>query len=149
MELVPVTDDNPDAISVFLNLGKDYLSDPPLGERERFLESILARQGELDRWLLLLRTGDEYIGFVHVKIDKDERLGWGFILEFYVVPNRRRLGWGRRLFDLSAKILQNRSVKHIWLLANPASEPFWQSLGFRETGETDRETGQKIMIKST
>ena len=149
MELVPVTRDDPDVISVFLNLCRDYLSDLPRDERERFLQSILARQGEPDRWLLLLRSGDEYIGFVHMKIDKDERPGWGFILEFYIVPNRRRFGRGRKLFNLSAKILQDRGINHVWLMTNQAAEPFWHSLGFIETNEVDKETGQKIMIIST
>lgn len=141
VELISVTNDNPDALSAFLNLGRDYLSDLPFDERERFLQSILARQGEPDRWLLLLKYGNEYVGFVHMKIDRDERPGWGFILEFYVVPNKRKLGWGRRSFNLVAKILQGRGVKNIWLLTSPTAEPFWYSLGFRETG-------QKIMARA-
>jgi len=89
MELIPVTNDNQEAISVFLNLGRDYLSDLSHDEQEKFLQSIMVHQVEPDRWLLLLRAEDEYMGFVHMKIDKDEHPGWGFILEFYVVPNRR------------------------------------------------------------
>jgi ribosomal protein S18 acetylase RimI-like enzyme len=143
----PVTDDNPESISAFWKLGRDYLSGLPTNERERFLQSILARRGEPDRWLLLLKCGIEYIGLVHLKIDRDERPGWGFILEFYIVPNKRRLGWGRRLFDLIVKILQGRGVKNIWLLTDPAAKVFWLSLGFRETNEIDKETGQRIMVK--
>ena len=146
VDLIPVTNDNPDVASIFLNLGRDYLSQLPHDKREMFLKSILDHQGEPDRWLLLLRVEDEYIGFVHMKIDRDERLGWGFILEFYIIPSKRRLGWGRKLFNLSVKILRARNVKNIWLLTNPESEPFWHFLGFRETDERDKETGQKIMV---
>ena len=145
-ELVRVTNDNPDALSVFLSLGEDYLSDLPFDERKRFLQSILARQGEPDRWLLLLKCQDAYLGLVHMKIDKDERPGWGFILEFYIVPERRGLGWGRRLFKLCVQILRARDVSDIWLLSGQVAEKFWHSLGFKETGEIDRETGQKIMV---
>lgn len=145
-ELISVTNDNTDACSVFLNLGRDYLLDLPPDERERFLQSILARQEEPERWLLLLKYENEYIGFVHMKIDRDERLGWGFILEFYIVPNKRRLGWGRRLFNLIVKILQARRVKNIWLLTTPAVEQFWRALGFKETGEI--QNGQKVMVMS-
>jgi GNAT superfamily N-acetyltransferase len=148
VELISVTNDTPDTLSAFLNLGRDYLSDLPLDERERFLQSILTRQGKPDRWLLLLRYGNEYIGFVHMKIDRDERPGWGFILEFYIVPNKRKLGWGRRLFKLIAKILQERGVKNIWLLTNRDAQQFWFKLGFRGTGEIDSETGQKVMVIS-
>ena len=148
VELESVTNDNQEAVSIFFTLGRHYLSDLPFDEREKFLQSILARQGEPDRWLLLPKYGNEYLGFVHMKIDRDERLGWGFILEFYIAPSKRRLGWGRRLFNLTAEIFRTRGVKHIWLLTDPAAESFWCSLGFRETGEIDRETGQKVMIIS-
>jgi ribosomal protein S18 acetylase RimI-like enzyme len=147
VKTVPVTDDNPESLSAFWKLGEDYLSGLPTNERERFLQSILARRGEPDRWLLLLRYGIEYIGLVHLKIDRDERPRWGFILEFYIVPNKRRLGWGRRLFDIIVKILQGRGVKNIWLLTDPAAKVFWLSLGFRGTSEIDKETGQEIMVK--
>lgn len=99
--------------------------------------------------MLLLKCQDEYLGFVHVRIDKEERPGWGFILEFYIVPNKRRLGWGRRLFNLCVEILKERNVEDIWLLTDQAAEKFWQSLGFKETGEIDKETGQKTMARSS
>jgi len=148
VELVRVAADRTDDVLIFKRLGRDYLSSRPTDEQERFLESILSRQKESDRWLLLLKYRNDYLGFVHMKIDRDERPGWGFILEFYVVPNRRRLGWGRRLFNFSVEILRTQDVGHIWLMSKPASEPFWRSLGFRETGEIDDENGQKVMIAS-
>jgi ribosomal protein S18 acetylase RimI-like enzyme len=147
-ELIPVTSDNPDTLPAFWNLGRDYVSDLPPNERERFLQSILARQGEPNRWLLLLRYSNEYIGLVHMKIDMDERPGWGFILEFYIIPNKRGQGWGRRLFNLVMKILGDEGVKRIRLLTNTTAQQFWRSLGFTETSEKDRETGQKIMVIS-
>lgn len=118
----------------------------PADERERFLQSILARQGEADRWLLLLKYQGRSLGFVHIKIDKDERPGWGFILEFYIVPDKRGLGWGSELFSLVWKILQDQGVQSIWLLASSPSDSFWRSLGFQETGEI--EDGQKVMVLS-
>lgn len=145
-ELISVTNDDPDTLSAFLNLGRDYLSELPFDERERFLQSILVRQGEPERWLLLLRYGNEYLGFVHMKIDRDERPGWGFILEFYIVPTKRRSGWGRRLFNLVVKTLRARGVKNIWLLTTSAPEQFWHALGFKETGEI--QNGQKVMVIS-
>jgi len=53
-----------------------------------------------------------------------ERPGWGFILEFYIVPNKRRLGWGRRLFSLCMEILRKQNVKDVWSLADQAVEKF-------------------------
>lgn len=148
LELVSVAKDDANTISTFLRLGRDYLKDLPFEERERFLNSILARQGEPNRWLPLLKHQNEYVGFTHVKIDKNERPGWGFILEFYIVPTKRKMGLGRALFNLIADMLQSQGVKDIWLLADSKAEPFWRSLGFRLTGEVDKETGQNILAKS-
>jgi GNAT superfamily N-acetyltransferase len=147
--LVSVTDENSDTVSVFLHLGRNYLSSLPSGERERFLQSILKRRGEADRWLFLMKHANEYIGFVHMKIDKDERPGWGFILEFYIVPDRRKMGWGRRFFHLIMKVFKARHVQQMWLLTDQAAEPFWHALGFRDTGARDKETGQRTLERST
>jgi len=87
------------------------------------------------------------VGFAHVKIDKNERPGWGFILEFYIVPAKRKMGMGRRFYNLIEDMLKSRGVKNIWLLATMAI-PFWRSLGFKLTGEIDKETGQNILMKS-
>jgi len=147
-ELIQVTNDYPDTVATFLSLGRDYLSDLSSDERERFLRSILTRQSESDRWLLLLKYEGEYLGFIHMKIDRHERPGWGFILEFYIVPNKRRVGWGRRLFNLTVEILRARGVKSIYLLSTPTSEQFWYKLGFAGTGEIDKETCQKVLVTS-
>ncbi len=147
LELVPVTKDEEEKISTFIRLGRDYFKDLDFEERERFLQSILSRLGEPDRWLFLLKYKNEYVGLGHVKIDKSERPGWGFILEFYIVPSKRRMGLGRGFFSLIADMLQSKGVKDIWLLATEAI-PFWRSLGFRLTGEIDKETGQMILTKS-
>jgi len=146
-ELVPVAKKDANKISIFLRLGRDYFKDLTFEEREKFLQSILARQGELDRWLFLLKHKNEYVGFAHVKIDKNERPGWGFILEFYIVPAKRKMGMGRRFYNLIEDMLKSRGVKNIWLLATMAI-PFWRSLGFKLTGEIDKETGQNILMKS-
>lgn len=147
-EIVSVTKNSQNIVSTFLSLGRGYLKNMPSEERESFLQSILARQGEPDRFLVLLKHKNEYAGFAHVKIDRDERIGWGFILEFYIVPTKRKIGLGRTFFNVITEMLQVRGVKDVWLLADSSSEPFWRALGFKQTGEIDKETGQDIMIKS-
>ena len=147
-QIEPVAKNDPKTVSEFLTLGREYLKDLPNEERERFLQSILARQGEPNRWLLLLKHQNKYVGFIHMKIDEDERPSWGFILEFYIIPLKRKMGLGRTLFAHATDILRKRGVKSVWLLTNSSAEPFWRSLGFRSTGERDKETGQNIMAKS-
>ncbi len=147
LELVSVAKGEAEKVSTFIRLGRDYFKDLDFEERERFLQSILSRLGEPDRWLFLLKYKNEYVGLAHVKIDKDERPGWGFILEFYIIPSKRRMGLGRKFFSLIEDLLRSKGVKDVWLLATEAI-PFWCSLGFRLTGEIDKETCQKILIKS-
>jgi N-acetylglutamate synthase-like GNAT family acetyltransferase len=147
-KVVTVIKNNLSTVSAFLNLGRDYLKELPIEEREKFLQSILARQGEPNRWLLLLKYENKYAGFAHIKIDKNERIGWGVILEFYIMPTKRRMGLGRTFFNLVSGMLQAKGVKAIWLLADSTSEPFWRTLEFKLTGEVDKETDRNIMIKS-
>lgn len=148
VEVVSIDVNNPEMVSVFRRLARDYLKNLPLEERERFIESILSKQGEADRWLLLLKHENEPAGFAHFKIDKDERLGWGFVLEFYISPAKRKMGLGRNFYHIIEGTLKTKGVKNIWLLADQSSEAFWRSLGFMPTGEIDKETGQNIMVKS-
>jgi GNAT superfamily N-acetyltransferase len=145
---VSVTSADPETVEAFLALGRDYLRELPSEEADRFLQSILKRQGEPKRWLLLLKHSNEWSGFTHVKIDEDERPGWGFILEFYVVPTKRRIGLGTALFNAVERILQAEGAKNVWLLPDSRSEPFWRSVGFKLSGETDEETGRNVMTKS-
>jgi hypothetical protein len=76
VDVVPVTKNNQNLVSTFLSLGRDYLKKVPSEKRESFLQSILARQGEQDIWLVLLKHKNEYVGFAHFKIDKGELIGW-------------------------------------------------------------------------
>lgn len=148
MNLIPVSRENPELTLRFLELGRDYLSNLPEENRERFLQSILDLQGESERWLLLLEVEGDHIGFVHMKIDRDDRLGWGFIMEFYIEPQRRRTGWGCRMFGLCREILVEYGARDIWLTTNPEAEPFWTKLGFEDTGMIDRRNDLKIMTMS-
>lgn len=145
-----VTKTDSGLISAFRVLGRAYAEELmpllPSSERDRFLQSILAKQEEPDRWLLLLKHEMRYSGFAHFKIDKDERIGWGFILEYYIITSKRRMGLGTKFFSLIARMLQTKRVEDVWLLTDSSdAESFWRSIGFRFAGELDRETGQKIL----
>lgn len=147
LKTVPVSSADPETVSASLALGRDYLKGLASEDAERFLQSILKRQGEPNRWLLLLKHENEWTGFTHVKIDNDERPGWGFILEFYVVPTKRRIGLGTTLFNMVERMLQAEGVKNMWLLPDGRSEPFWRSVGFSLSPEVDEDTGRNVMIK--
>ena len=129
----------------FMEMGEDYMSSEPRDLRIKFLKSILDLQGEPDRWLYFPQIDAEPVGFTHLKVDKTDRPGWGWILEFYIKPKYRRKGWGRHLYTESTK--QFKEKFNQWLTSNPEAIPFWKSLGFKETGEI-ADNNYSVMIKT-
>lgn len=121
LQCVQVTADSVDT-EAFRLLGRDYLAellcDRLAEEREAFLQSMLDRQGEPDRWLLLLKAADEPVGFIHAKIDHDDRPGWRYILEFYIRPEKRKSGLGQILCEHMLRLFSQRGIKDVWLASN-------------------------------
>ncbi len=149
LRLECVTDCESAEVRTFLRLGGPYMAE--IGpnsaiDDQRFLQSMLRRQGEPDRWLTLFMQGDQAVGFAHFKIDKDERPGSGYILEFYIIPERRRRGLGRECLSLITSTLTVAGCKSVWLASQSTAESFWRACGFYETGEFERD--QKVLIKT-
>lgn len=148
VEFITINKGNPSNCSDFLSLGYEYMkevaSDYPLEVHEKFLNSILNKQGENERWLIMLKSSAKAIGFVHAKIDQDERVGLGYILEFYIIPDFRRKGFGIKLYSFIKHEFLSCEVKDVWLTADKINgEPFWFSIGFKDTGEV--ENGLKVL----
>ena len=149
LRLEYATDFTPAEAEAFLRLGGPYLAeiDPENAtDHQRFLQSILRRQGEPDRWLTLFRARDQVVGFAHFKIDRDDRPGSGYILEFYVVPERRRQRLGKRYLSMMMATMKAAGYRMVWLASHPAAESFWRACGFCETGEFER--NQRVMTRS-
>ena len=107
---------------------------------ERFTESILRMLTDRDRILLLYYVRNEAIGFGYGKVDRAEhkgviRPGWGYIMEFYIVPQYRRGGYGTRLYRELERRLCERGVRALYLTADPVTGvPFWQRMGYGNSG---------------
>lgn len=149
-ELILINKEHEETATVFLALCKDYLNDLdniPTDITDRLPQSMLDCQGEPDRWLLLVRGKDDYIGFTHFKIDREERPGWGFICEFYIVPRYRRQGWGSWLYKRALEKLVDEGAGSVWLTASRTGTGFWRAVGFEETGAVAG-NGLDVMISS-
>ena len=143
-----VTNSTPARVQAFLRLGVPYMAevDPENTKiHERFLQSVLRRQGEPDRWLAMLMLGNQVVGFTHFKIDKDDKPGLGYIMEFYIVPELRRQGLGQKYESMITCVMTEAGCKKIWLASHNTAEAFWHACGFRENGEFER--NQKVMVK--
>lgn len=114
---------------------------------------MLNMQGPFDRHLELCYLGDDLIGFFYGKVDHEGhkgfiKPGYGYIMEFYVVPQFRRYGFGKSMFARLQKLFASHGTKRMYL--NPGSAAgisFWEALGFISTGEVSPHNGLLIFEK--
>lgn len=87
----------------------------------------------------LAMEDSDCIGFSVYQIDSPEsdwckRPGWGFIREFYVVPEHRCAGIGKTLAHYTEASLHSLGAERLYLTADNAIS-FWQKCGWRLTEE--------------
>ncbi len=120
---------------------------------EKWIKSIIQIQGDNDRHLELCYDDKMLIGFLYGKIDHPEhkgfiKVGYGYIMEFFVLPEHRRKGYGKEMFLHLEKLFKQNGAKRIYLTSDPITgNPFWESLGFLNTGEKSPENNQEIYEK--
>lgn len=74
--------------------------------------------------------------------------GYGVITGFYIRPEYRRKGYGRRFFEHIESVLINDGAPKIYLTPDGVTgEPFWVSLGFENSGKFDPDDKKYIYIK--
>jgi hypothetical protein len=127
-------------------IGQDYFKYIQKDRRKLFLQDILDKQKEKNRFLLLIRHRGKYLGFVHMKLEIDSHLCSCFITEFYVIPGALRRDWERWMYQLCEGILVERGITNIYV-STDTDLGFWERLGFRETENIDY-NNMKIMAKT-
>lgn len=121
---------------------------------EKWIRSIIKMQGDADRHLELCYDGVKLIGFLYGKVDHPEhrgyiRAGWGYIMEFFVLPEYRRSGYGREMFHRLQALFQTDGAKQMYLTADPVTgRPFWEAMGFATSGERSPENQLEIYEKT-
>ena len=133
----------------------DAHSDEPLPMEllPKWIDSIIAMQGPSDRHTELCYVGDDLIGFLYGKVDHEDhkgfiKPGYGYIMEFYVRPQYRRNGYGKRMFLHMEHLFRKDGAKRMYLTADPVSgKPFWEAMGFANTGEQSPENKLDIYEK--
>lgn len=102
---------------------------------------MLNMQGPFDRHLELCYLGDDLIGFFYSKVDHEGhkgfiKPGYGYIMEFYVLPQFRRYGFGKSMFARLQTLFASHGTKRMYLTPGSAAGiSFWEALGFISTGE--------------
>lgn len=119
----------------------------------KWAESMLDAQGDPDRHLEVCYVGGNLVGFLYGKRDHPNhpgyiRPGWGYILEFYVLPEYRRKGYGRRMYKRLEALFRKDGITQVYLTADPVSgKPFWEAIGFTDSGDISVENKLDIYEK--
>lgn len=145
--------DNKEQCLIFETLMYHYIAEMnahshrPLPEefQKKWIDSIISMQGPKDRHLELCFADSDAIGFLYGKVDREDhkgyiKPGYGYIMEFYVEPEYRRKGYGTRMFSRLEDLFRKDGVTQMYLTADPVTgRPFWEAVGFLNTGETSPE----------
>ena len=161
IKYVRVSADNKESCVAFKSLMIPYMEeldangeDPlPMDLLPRWIDSIIAMQGPSDRHTELCYVDNNLIGFLYGKVDHEDhrgfiKPGYGYIMEFYVCPQYRRGGYGKRIFQHMEQLFRKDGAKRMYLTADPVSgKPFWEAMGFANTGEQSPENKLDIYEK--
>ncbi len=121
---------------------------------KRWTDSIVEKQYDDGRCLRLCYEKTELIGFLYGKIDLPDdkgfkKVGYGCIMEFYVLPKHRRKGYGKEMFCYMEEFFRAAGACRMYLTADPVTgRPFWETMGFIDTGTTSPDNGQEIYKKA-
>ena len=121
---------------------------------KKWTNGIIQNQSDTTRYLKLCYVQSTAIGFLYGKIDRPEdkgfkKVGYGYVMEFYVLPEHRRKGFGRQMFRYLENRFRADRVRRMYLTADPVTgKPFWEALGFVRTGEISPENKQEIYEKA-
>lgn len=120
----------------------------------KVVHEMIELQGDSDRHLELCYDNKNLIGFLYCKTDRKHhkgfiKPGYGYIMEFYVKPEYRRLGFGTAMFEHIEFLFALHEVKNMWLTADPVTGiPFWKTIGFESSGEISPENSLPILEKA-
>lgn len=119
----------------------------------KWANSMISIQFDADRHLELCYDDDSLIGFLYGKIDHPDhkgyiKVGYGYIMEFYVLPEFRRKGYGKQMYSHLENLLIADGAKGLYLTSDPITgKPFWLACGYKSTGEYSSENNQEIFEK--
>ena len=73
---------------------------------------------------------------------------YGYIMEFYILPQYRRQGLGKSIYEHIEKTFSNHGAEYIYLTPEENNgAPFWLSFGFVNSGKIDPDNQMPILIK--
>ena len=133
--------------TTFKTLFKAYFSEFGMNMPDEGFIQMAADIKKYDIKIVMLHQAHRAIGFCLFQID-DATQPWcmhhgaGDIREFYIVPDKRRQGYGTHLFQIAKRYFESYGVKEIYLTSDDQGA-YWTSLGFVFTGKIIDENNSK------
>lgn len=121
---------------------------------KKWTKKLIDKQRQPEMCLKLCVVNSETIGFLFGKIilpeDKDyKKVGCGYIMEFYVLPEYRRNGCGRQMYQFLENFFISKHIKQLYLTAGSVTgKLFWEKMGFILTGDISLDNKQEIYEKT-
>lgn len=100
-------------------------------------------------------TDGETVGFLFYALDRGGipgilPAGYGYIMEVYVVPAHRRHGYATEMYRRMRDTFADIGVRAMYLTPDSHSGvPFWEKMGFRNSGLTDPDNHMPIYVRGT
>lgn len=140
---------------IFADMMTDYMTELDCGIPEEIIRGKLSDLIDSLCEKGIIRVSIAYEGrnpaaFSVFQIDREDsdwckRPGWGFIREYYVVPEYRKQGTGRTLAQHTENELHRMGAENLYLTSDGAV-PFWQKCGWHLT-DALCSNGQYILEK--
>ena len=118
------------------------------------LRKRIAIQGKRpDMHFEVITVDEEVIGIAMFAIDHGTvygllEAGYGTIMGFYIQPQYRRQGYGRKFYRHIEQTLRNDGAKHMYLCPDSVTGvPFWTAMGFNDSGKFDPDDKKPIYVK--
>lgn len=158
VECIQMQKDNDEQFRHLLNMWIPYLKEIGNTESDSVLTTYARQRVNIqgkreDMHFELCFDNSNMVGFCFYAVD----LGGiknilapnlGYIMEFYVLPQYRRQGYGSNMFKHIEKTFFGHGTESMYLTPNEISgEPFWCSLGFVDSGKIDPDNHKPIYIK--
>ena len=135
----------------FNELDENENDKPTKDEIINDLKRRISNQGKRsDMHFELIFCDNTLIGFSHFAVVLGgSQAGWGFIMEFYIVPEFRRKGYGKLFYKHIEKTLKNDGAENIFLTCDTITgEPFWIAMGYNDSGKIDPDNNLPVYIKN-
>ena len=131
---------------------KRHGDENPVAPLADFQQRVHRLRNSSNRHFDLLRIDKKPAGFAYYAVCTDVseliKPGGGVFLSYYIAPEYRRQGYGKRMFLHCAEALYRGGAKYLYCCPDPVTgEPFWRAMGFEDSGIYNPGDGLNIFIK--